>query len=74
MTTTTSNEQQARPASKGGFRMVQVKRVRDAVGAYCLDCQRNVCEPYQHFPWTWRKSQKLHEQGSGHRTIMYSLE
>lgn len=56
------------------MRMVQVKRVRDATGAYCLDCNRAVGEPYQTFPWTWRKSQRLHETSMGHRTIMYRID
>lgn len=66
-TVETTEEQQ------GGFRMVPVRRVRDAVGAYCLTCQRGIGEPWQVHPWSWRKSQKLHEQGSGHKTIMYKL-
>lgn len=36
--TTTSTEPQ--PAEPYQHRMVKVRRVRDAVGAYCLDCQR----------------------------------
>ena len=69
---TTSNEQQARPPSYQ-HRIVKVRRVKDAIGAYCLDCQRVIADETQ-WQWHWRKSQKLHEQGSGHRTIMYSLE
>lgn len=60
--------------TKAGYRhrIVKVRRVRDAVGAYCLDCQRviaDICDPY----WSWRKSQVMHERGSGHKTIMYKL-
>lgn len=67
----TANTTAEKPS--GGFRMVQVRRACDAVGAYCLDCQRGIGEPWQTFPWSWRKSQKLHERGSGHKTIMYKL-
>lgn len=58
----------------GGFRMVPVRLVRDAVGAYCLTCQRGIGDPYQIFPWSWRKSQMLHERSTGHKTIMYTLK
>lgn len=54
-------------------RIVKVRRVRDAIGAYCLDCQRviaNDCDPH----WHWRKSQVMHERGTGHKTIMYTIE
>lgn len=51
-------------------RIVKVRRVRDAIGAYCLDCQRVIAD----WRWSWRKSQKMHEQESGHRTVMYKLE
>lgn len=53
-------------------RIVKVRRVKDAIGAYCLDCQRviaDICDPC----WHWRKSQKLHENGTGHKTITYKL-
>lgn len=53
--------------------IVRVRRVRDAIGAYCLDCQRSiadVCDP----SWHWRKSQKMHEKGTGHKVIMYNLK
>lgn len=51
------------------LRLVKVKRVRDAIGAYCLDCNRVIadnCDPCRH----WRKHQRTHEQGTGHRTVM----
>lgn len=56
--------------------MVRVYRVRDAIGAYCLDCQRGVGD--WSTPWHWRKSQVMHErgtasQGAKHKTIMYAL-
>lgn len=54
-------------------RIVKVKRVQDAKGAYCLDCQRQIADDTQ-WQWHWRKSQKMHERATGHRTIMYSLE
>lgn len=54
-------------------RLIEVKRVRDATGAYCLDCQRVITDQTD-WQWSWRKSQKMHEQGSGHRTVMYKVE
>lgn len=69
MSTTTTTEQ--RP---GGFRMVPARLVRDAVGAYCLTCQRGIGDLYQISPWSWRKSQMLHERSTGHKTIMYTLK
>lgn len=54
-------------------RIVKVRRVKDAIGAYCLDCQRVIADNCQTC-WHWRKSQGLHERGTGHKTIMYRLE
>ena len=47
-----------------------VKRVRDADGAMCTECEwvRDRVSPA---PWGWRKSQALHEQGTGHRVVMF---
>ena len=53
-------------------RIVKVRRVRDAIGAYCLDCQRVIADDTQ-WQWGWRKSQLMHEKGSGHRTMMYKV-
>lgn len=61
------------PSVQYRHHMIEVKRVRDAIGAYCLDCQRVIADGTQ-WQWHWRKSQKMHERGSGHKTIMYSLE
>jgi len=55
------------------LRLVKVKRVRDAIGAYCLNCNRVIaddCSPY----WHWRKSQVMHERGTGHKTVMVTYE
>ena len=55
------------------LRLVEVKRVRDAIGAYCLDCDRMIadnCDPY----WHWRKSQAMHERGAGHKVVMVAYE
>lgn len=57
-----------------GFRMTRVHRVKDAIGAYCLTCQRGIGEPWQVHPWSWRKSQMLHERSTGHKTIMYAFK
>lgn len=53
-------------------RIVKVRRVKDAIGAYCLDCQRVIADESQ-WQWSWRKSQLMHERGSGHQTIMYKV-
>lgn len=46
----------------------RVRLVRDADGASCRDCGavfgRLWPEPV---PWDWRRSQAMHEKGSGHR-------
>ena len=70
-----NTEQLSDPPVQYRHRMVKVKRVRDAIGAYCLDCQRAIGDG----PWGWRKSQYLHEQGTEsqgkkHKVIMYTLE
>lgn len=57
--------------------IVKVKRVKDAIGAYCLDCQRVIGDVSG--PWHWTKSKWLHEngtesQGKKHKVIMYTLE
>lgn len=49
-----------------------VRRVKDADGAACRDCDTVFTvqtSPY----WPWRKSQWLHETGSGHRMDMFCL-
>ena len=53
-------------------RAVIVKRVRDAIGALCVDCGAHWdhCDPY----WSWRKSQAMHERGTGHTCVMYTME
>lgn len=56
-----------------GFRVTPVRRVKDAIGAYCLTCQRVIADDTQ-WCWSWRKSQLMHERGSGHKTIMYNLK
>lgn len=53
-------------------RIVRARRVKDAIGAYCLDCQRVIADECQTC-WHWRKSQLMHEQGTGHKTIMYRI-
>lgn len=73
-----STEQLSDPLVQYRHRMVEVKRVRDAIGAYCLDCQRVIADHCQSC-WHWRKSQRLHEQGTEsqgrkHKVIMFTLE
>jgi hypothetical protein len=51
-----------------------VRLVREADGAYCEDCGWYGDElSHAHLPraWTWRKSQWMHERGTGHRTRMF---
>lgn len=52
--------------------VVKVKRVRDAVGAKCRDCDA-VFDVTNSWPWGWRKSQWLHES-SGHKMDMYGFK
>jgi hypothetical protein len=54
------------------LKVFKCRRVKDAVGAYCLDCQRVIADDCQTV-WHWRKSQMLHERGTGHQTIMYKV-
>lgn len=53
------------------MRLVKVNRVKDAIGAYCLTCHQTFHGCY---PWPWRKSQALHEKGSGHKVVMVAFE
>jgi len=48
--------------------MVEVKRVKDATGAYCLECNYVFIDCTF---WHWRKSQWMHEKGTGHKTILF---
>jgi hypothetical protein len=54
------------------FRFVKVKRVREACGAYCTHCGE-VFDELQPF-WHWRKSQYMHERGTGHKMVMFKIE
>lgn len=51
-----------------------VKRVRDADGAHCLDCGV-VFGVYwwEPVPWSWRKRQYMHEQGTGHTMQLFKV-
>lgn len=50
----------------------EVKRQREAHGGFCETCQTayNVTScPY----WHWSKSVWMHQQGTGHKVILYQL-
>jgi hypothetical protein len=50
----------------------RVKRVRDADGASCPACGTvfgKFC--WEPVPWDWRRSQKMHEQGTGHKMQLF---
>lgn len=50
----------------------EVKLVRDANGAHCPSC--GACfDECNSWPWGWRKSQSLHERGTGHRMRLFAL-
>ena len=49
------------------------KRVRDAHGAICRDCGQ-VFELANCQFWHWRKSQAMHESGTGHRMDLFRIE
>lgn len=52
----------------------KVKLVRDADGAYCLTCNIYFDEVTNNpVPWSWRKSQWMHQQGTGHTMQLYRL-
>lgn len=48
------------------------RRVKDASGAACRECPcvfTAASSPY----WSWRRSQALHERGTGHKMDMFAL-
>lgn len=51
-----------------------VKRVRDADGAACKDCE-SWFDRYSNLnlPWTWKRSKWMHERGTGHRMELYRI-
>lgn len=69
----TRRESQVSEKSDASLAAKPVKLVRDAHGCYCQQCKAVIaddCSPY----WHWRKSQRLHEQGTGHKVIMFRYE
>jgi hypothetical protein len=49
------------------------RRVMDADGAMCRDCEA-VFSLYSEGPfWGWRKSQGLHERGMGHKMALFRV-
>lgn len=52
--------------------IIEVKRVKDACGAYCLVCMVDF-NPAENPFWHWRKSQAMHEKGTGHKMVMYTF-
>jgi hypothetical protein len=55
------------------MRYVPVKLVRDAFGAKCNECSSDFNKNTECL-WGWRKSQYLHEHGTGHKLTLYTLE
>ena len=53
------------------FQPVKVRTVKQAIGARCLDCGQVFTES---FPWHWRKSQALHEKGTGHKMELFTIK
>ena len=53
-------------------RVEPTKRVSDADGAFCQDC--GTVFDVSGAPWHWRKSQAMHERGTGHTTQMFRLK
>lgn len=45
--------------------------MKQAIGARCLDCGQVFTES---FPWHWRKSQALHEKGTGHKMELFTIK
>lgn len=54
----------------------RVYRVGDADGASCTECDwyRSVTHSMsQRYPWAeWRQGQRLHERGTGHKTVLFA--
>lgn len=65
-----------RTKTKPAYKLVEVYKVKDAIGAYCLDCQQVFGDLV---PWHWTKSKWLHEngtesQGKKHKVILVGIE
>jgi hypothetical protein len=58
----------------GELTVYPVKRVRDADGASCRDCGTVFGTAwFEPVPWDWRRSQAMHEKGTGHHMQLFSL-
>ncbi len=51
---------------------VKVKRVSDAQGCWCVECDQLIADETQTV-WHWTKSKALHEKGTGHKVINVAL-
>ena len=52
-----------------------VRRVRDADGAHCPECGIVFGTLWdQPVPWSWRKRQYMHEQGTGHTMQLFKVD
>lgn len=65
-----------RTKKKPTYKLVEVYKVKDAIGAYCLDCQQTFSDLV---PWDWTKSKWLHEDGTAsrgkkHKVILVGIE
>ena len=53
--------------------LIRTRKVSEAHGAVCRDCSA-VFEVANSQYWSWRKSQGMHEAGTGHRMDMFRIE
>ena len=52
----------------------RVNRVKDADGAVCRDCGETFGRFWDlNMPWSWRKSQWLHQRGTGHKMDLFKV-
>lgn len=54
------------------FVWVEVKRVRDAQGCWCVECNTLIADETDGY-WHWSKSKALHQRGTGHKVINVAL-
>ena len=55
-------------------RIVKAYRVKDAIGAYCLRCQRVLGDQSKPLDLReWRTAQLAHEKETNHQTMMFKL-
>lgn len=52
--------------------LIRTRKVAEAHGAICRDCSATF-EVATNQYWGWRKSQAMHESGTGHRMDMFRI-